>query len=157
MSGIFAYISTSPNPSNVSKEIKEQIKKQMKYRGVGSELSYKGLDLVLFGVPQKQIYREHNSQIFVIGALHAPDIKTLFKRWQQSGISALSAINGSCIILIIEQGVDHFKKINFYRTPDGISSLYFFSIFLRVIRQNGSCLSCLIFAMSRFVERTSFQ
>ena len=37
----------------------------------------------------------------------------------------MSAINGSCIILIIEQGVDHFKKINFYRTPDGISSLYF--------------------------------
>ena len=125
MSGIFGYISTSSTISNLSKETKDQIKKQMRYRGVGSELFYNGLDLVLFGVPQKQIYREHNSQMFVIGSLYSHDIKTLFENWQQSGISALSSINGSCIILIIEQGIDHFKKINFYRSSDGVTSLYF--------------------------------
>ena len=117
MSGVFGYISTSPEAGSLSKETKKKVKSAIGYRGVDSEISFQSIDLLLFGVPQKQIHREHNSQMIVIGSLYDQDIKTLFEDWKQLGISALSNCNGSFVILIIENINQRFpepsKKVHF--------------------------------------------
>lgn len=130
MSGVFGYISTSPEASSLSKETKKKVKSAIGYRGVDSEISFQSIELLLFGVPQKQIHREHNSQMIVIGSLYDQDIKTLFEDWKRLGISALSNCNGSFVILIIENINQRFpepsKKVHFIRSSDGVASLYFF-------------------------------
>ena len=134
MSGVFGYISTSPEASSLSKETKKKVKSAIGYRGVDSEISFQSIDILLFGVPQKQIYREHNSQMIVIGSLYDQEIKALFEDWKRLGISALSNCNGSFVILIIENIDQQFrtqpsspsKKVHFIRSSDGVASLYFY-------------------------------
>ena len=87
MSGVFGYISTSPEASSLSKETKQKVKSAIGYRGVDSEISFQTIDILLFGVPQKQIYRENNSQMIVIGSLYDQEIRTLFENWKRLDLS----------------------------------------------------------------------